>query len=595
MLHTFKRTLTLVLALFISVAPALTTSVPTVHAASAMCDPGEAQLNFTNNSGISNGDIYGTVTMASGTVTPAEVVNQSPSVSLAGNFPTDPSDPTGNTFYVCLESGVSSGVLWISLKEPIVGLPDTQPTVTSDFRFGTIEFSYPGQADYTNINSFDFPINLRTYTTPGDSSPAEEELFTGNTCQVYNALRTTVADAGDEANWEDMLVTNADGFVRVISPSNGLPNYSGWPDLTAYIDAVIENAPDGEIIVQDYYVGSSVDPENVGWFKYTGTFDGDGTLTLDGTIAATAVLPTVTGGSAGSTITVTKENLALGIYQQSDQYDVDGSPGNSNDVYARIWNDLTTSFNYGYWGSGYGTGFDTKDFFETFTGTGTTSPSGGQPAFKPARTIDYPPTLPAGGFSYNLYASVISQYTTSYAFPYNENFGSGGRGTSPLLDIPDGGLIAAELPSDGWSNGVSGSTTCGGSVNPTNNSGSGSPGGGPASTPFCSAMMPFGSPNLFQVNVNNTQATLYFVPVLGANNYYVGYGNGQNVEQYGVEFEYPNATGVIAYTINDLAPNTSYSFIVRAGNSCMPGAWGNAMQATTTGSAASNKIFYQTF
>jgi hypothetical protein len=105
----FRRLLVALLANLLLVTPILTAYTPYAHAASSQCGAGQAQLNFTNNSGISNASIYGTVTMASGTVTPSGVVNQSPSVPLAGNFPTDPSDSSGNTFYVCLQSGVTSG------------------------------------------------------------------------------------------------------------------------------------------------------------------------------------------------------------------------------------------------------------------------------------------------------------------------------------------------------------------------------------------------------------------------------------------------------------------------------------------------------
>ena len=121
-------------------------------------------------------------------------------------------------------------------------------------------------------------------------------------------------------------------------------------------------------------------------------------------------------------------------------------------MYARIWNDLTGAFNYGYWGSSYGTGNDTKDFFGTFAPP--VAPSGGQPAFRPARTVPFVTAAPS--LSYNLYSSVLGQFSPSYTFPENENYGAGGKGTSPLMSIPAGGEVKAILPPDGWT-GPSGS------------------------------------------------------------------------------------------------------------------------------------------
>lgn len=115
------------------------------------------------------------------------------------------------------------------------------------------------------------------------------------------------------------------------------------------------------------------------------------------------------------------------------------------------------------------------------------------------------------------------------------------------------------------------------------------------SAPSCTDQAPHNAPDLFQINVKDTQATLYFAPASGANTYFISYGNGENTHMYGVEFETGYSSGVLAYTINHLSPNNPYSFIVRGGNGCMPGNWSNTMRVTTPKSMSSTTIFYKNF
>jgi hypothetical protein len=461
-------------------APTPATAV-TSHAASvSSCAPGDAQLDFVNDSGLASSDVYGAVTVGGGTVTPAAVVNNS--VPLAGNFPVDPNDPSGDSFYVCLAPGVASGRLWLSIGSPISGLPSTQPTVSEPYRFGYVEFSYPGDVDYSNVNDFDFPVNLRTYAAPGGTAVQSQAVFSGNTCQIVNAVKSEVSQAPG-ADWGSIEQSGAGGqFIRIVSPSNGLANNGGWPSMVPYIEGLMGALPSngpgsvGPITVEDYYVGGNADQGNVGWFDYHGTFDtATGALTLSGTLGATGA-PGGSGAFPGQTMTVSLDGLAQGIYDQGHEYDVNGAPDLANDVYARIWNDLTGAFNFGYWGSSYGTGRDTKDFFASFAPPAL--PSGGQPAFPPARTASFAPAT--GGVAYNLYAAALSRFSPDYTIPEGENYGAGGTGINPLLPIPTGGEIQATLPADGWV-GQSGSTTCVGGSSGGGGSGGGGGGAGGSS------------------------------------------------------------------------------------------------------------------
>ena len=249
--------------------------------------------------------------------------------------------------------------------------------------------------------------------------------------------------------------------------------------MTPYVDALINALPvvgsgtyagdRGPLTVEDYYVGSTpptppysttVTPpdDDAGWYDYQGYFDPSGNLTLVGTLHGD-LHPGGAGAATGYPITVTKSALATGIYDQGSEYTVVGAPAgyaDGNDVYAKIWNDLTGAFDYGYWGSDLGTGFDTRYFFGTWPVGTDTSPSGGAPAFA-HRTASFLPV--PGGIAYNLYASVLSRYSPNYLLPYGENYGAGGTGRSPDIAIPQNGEIRVTLPPDGWA-GASGSSTC---------------------------------------------------------------------------------------------------------------------------------------
>ncbi len=436
------------------------------------CPAGDAALVFSNDSGLPNTQVFGIVTLTAGTVYPKPTTflttNAHPTASVPfSTFPAVSGEQ--NSFYICMVPGDTAGRLWISIGSKITGLPSTQPSDTASYRFGYVEFTYTaaetGTVDYSNVNDFDFPIDLRTYTNPGDATPAQSSTFSGNTCQIVNAMKAAVTSLKTAANWTTIEKTTNGNFVRIISPDNGYPTYGGWPSMVPYIETFAKSLPlngtrYGPFTVEDHYSASpGHDTNHDGWFDYQGYFNKTTfKLTLTGTLGATTS-PGGAGASAGLTMTVTltgrTTGLAQGIYDQAHEYKVGGATDLTNDVYARIWNDLTGAFNYGYWGSAYGTGHDTKDFFGTFAPP--TAPTGGQPAFAPDRTKPYVTAAPS--VSYNLYASVLSRFSPNYTFPENENYGAGGKDISPLLSIPAGGEVKAVLPPDGWT-GPSGSATC---------------------------------------------------------------------------------------------------------------------------------------
>jgi hypothetical protein len=121
-----------------------------------------------------------------------------------------------------------------------------------------------------------------------------------------------------------------------------------------------------------------------------------------------------------------------------------------------------------------------------------------------------------------------------------------------------------------------------------NNSSSGGSSTSMPSAPICSALTP-AAPNLFQIKTTKTSATLYFAPIYGTmSSYFISYGYQSGDNRFGVEFPYGSSTGVVAYSLQSLTPNSTYYVRIRGGNGCMPGMWSNEMSFTTNG-----KTFYQ--
>lgn len=112
------------------------------------------------------------------------------------------------------------------------------------------------------------------------------------------------------------------------------------------------------------------------------------------------------------------------------------------------------------------------------------------------------------------------------------------------------------------------------------------------SAPSCTAVTPIHTPDLFQIDVSNTQARLYFTPLnKHVTNYYISYGYTPEDQRFGVMTDLGPSTGVLAYVINELSPNLTYYFKVRPQNDCMPGNWSNQMKATTVKSSTGAKYY----
>lgn len=115
-------------------------------------------------------------------------------------------------------------------------------------------------------------------------------------------------------------------------------------------------------------------------------------------------------------------------------------------------------------------------------------------------------------------------------------------------------------------------------------SGSSSSSSGPSvSTPSCGNTAPRGVPYLYEIDSSANDATLYFVPVSGADSYFIRYGTDSSANQYAVSFAHTDTSGAVPYTIHALEPGVTYYYTVRAGNGCAAGNWSNIVSSLTKG------------
>lgn len=116
------------------------------------------------------------------------------------------------------------------------------------------------------------------------------------------------------------------------------------------------------------------------------------------------------------------------------------------------------------------------------------------------------------------------------------------------------------------------------------------------SQPFlgCREQSPQITPDLFQITTGRTTATMYFVsshrPVT---NHVISYGLTEKADEHAVSVPVAYSTGVEKYTINALAPNTTYFFKIRGSNNCMGGEWSPPLAAKTTASKSATRSFFK--
>jgi hypothetical protein len=101
-------------------------------------------------------------------------------------------------------------------------------------------------------------------------------------------------------------------------------------------------------------------------------------------------------------------------------------------------------------------------------------------------------------------------------------------------------------------------------------------------TSTCNSETPSSAPNLYQVSMKKSTATLYFTPASGVvDGYIISYGLTSNADSYSVTFSQGASSGAITYKVNSLISNGIYYFKVRATNGCARGAWSNIKSSSS--------------
>ena len=114
------------------------------------------------------------------------------------------------------------------------------------------------------------------------------------------------------------------------------------------------------------------------------------------------------------------------------------------------------------------------------------------------------------------------------------------------------------------------------------------------SSPSCNRFAPLSAPDLFQIDVDDTNATLYFAPAMGDyDSYTILYGFTSDDDRFNVRFPVQKTGGSLKYTVHLLNPNTTYFFRVRAHNDCSPGPISDALETRTTQSEWFTRKFYR--
>ncbi len=106
--------------------------------------------------------------------------------------------------------------------------------------------------------------------------------------------------------------------------------------------------------------------------------------------------------------------------------------------------------------------------------------------------------------------------------------------------------------------------------------------GSGVSSSVCTDVAPGGAPILISAVAGTNSVTLTWTAAANPKTYYlVAYGTSPGNYIYGN----PNVGGsnTTSYTINNLSGGTTYYFVVRAGNGCMPGPFSNEISATPGG------------
>ena len=127
----------------------------------------------------------------------------------------------------------------------------------------------------------------------------------------------------------------------------------------------------------------------------------------------------------------------------------------------------------------------------------------------------------------------------------------------------------------------------------TQSSSSSTSSGGSNSAPSCQTDKPSSQPDLFQIDVTDTTARLFFTPISNTDRFYISFSSRENAEEHGADVTLTR-DGVQSFEVQLLDPSTIYYFKVRGQNGCMPGDWSTVAKVRTQyQGAAVQKSYYK--
>ncbi len=116
----------------------------------------------------------------------------------------------------------------------------------------------------------------------------------------------------------------------------------------------------------------------------------------------------------------------------------------------------------------------------------------------------------------------------------------------------------------------------------------------------CLASKPVNTSDLFQIDVTNNTAKLFFTPIPNIDKYSISFSTKPEAEEHG-EAVVLAKEGVQSHKVFYLKPGTTYYFKVRGQNGCMAGEWSNTLKVRTirtakkTTSTISKKFYKKWF
>ncbi|MGI6278884.1 MAG: hypothetical protein ACOYJ8_03730 [Patescibacteria group bacterium] len=111
------------------------------------------------------------------------------------------------------------------------------------------------------------------------------------------------------------------------------------------------------------------------------------------------------------------------------------------------------------------------------------------------------------------------------------------------------------------------------------------------SAPVCGESRPLYVPDLFQINVTDNTASLFFTPIPETDKFFISFSEDPLAESHG-EIVSLSRNGVQNHLVYLLKPETTYYFKVRGQKGCAPGDWSNVMAINTNREGFTSETIY---